>query len=171
MPRIDFILAVDRDPLNIDSFSFPPFLPPPHGMKLAASLLGLIGALTVAHAALMPRASPTPCSQRYVCPTPVPYPQTPDTGDSPGPNRFKCRIGQSAGDPNFAFCVYEKNTGNLVGSTPSNIQGFCWEKGMPNPECASQPGRRALPTRHPNTGADQPVPGDKVAIKRFSRRE
>jgi hypothetical protein len=59
---------------------------------------------------LVARTSPQPCSQRYVCPTPRPYDpaQFPDTGDDPGSTRFKCRIGYSPGDPNFAFCIYEK---------------------------------------------------------------
>jgi len=61
---------------------------------------------------LLPRTSPspTPCPQRYVCPEPKPYPGVEDTGDDPGPGRFKCRIGRSVSDPNFAFCIYEKVT-------------------------------------------------------------
>ncbi|KAH6903424.1 hypothetical protein BKA70DRAFT_1194429 [Coprinopsis sp. MPI-PUGE-AT-0042] len=135
-------------------------------MKISVSLVCLLSALGMTRAALAPRASPTPCTQRYVCPTPLPYPGTPGTGDNPGPDRFKCRIGQSRSDPNFAFCIYEKNTGTLVASTPSGIVSLCWNSGMANPQCASPPGRRALPTRL-LSGANQPVPGDKVVMRRF----
>ncbi|KAJ2911711.1 hypothetical protein MD484_g8703, partial [Candolleomyces efflorescens] len=116
---------------------------------------------------LAPRvqASPQPCAQRYVCPEPRPYPNTPDTGDDPGPTRFKCRIGQSANDANFAFCIYEKDTGTLVGATPSGIQSLCWESGMPNPACPN-PARRALPVRR---NADPQQLADHVLMERFSK--
>ena len=32
----------------------------------------------------------------------------PDSGIEPGEGLFKCRIGSSTVDPNFAFCFYEK---------------------------------------------------------------
>ena len=75
---------------------------------LAAFVAQVVATPTPASPALVPRSSPQPCQQRYVCPEPRPYPDTPDTGDDPGPTRFKCRIGSSVSDPNFAFCIYEK---------------------------------------------------------------
>ena len=48
------------------------------------------------------------CNQKYVCHLPVPFPGVPDTGDDPGLDNFKCRIGTSDNDPNFAFCIYNK---------------------------------------------------------------
>ena len=77
-------------------------------MKYLTLFFACISTIGAVNAALMPRASPTPCAQNYVCPTPKPYPDVADTGDDPGPTRFKCRIGQSVSDPNFAFCIYEK---------------------------------------------------------------
>jgi hypothetical protein len=56
-------------------------------------------------------ASPTPCSQNYVCPQPIAYPGVADTGDVPPVDQFKCRIGSSSSDPNFAFCYYNKVNG------------------------------------------------------------
>ncbi|KAJ2919057.1 hypothetical protein MD484_g1338, partial [Candolleomyces efflorescens] len=140
-------------------------------LAILGTLAGLIGQAaatptpTVPH--LAARASPQPCEQRYVCPEPKPYDpaQFPDTGNDPGPTRFKCRIGWSVSDPNFAFCIYEKDTGNLVGSTPSGIEGLCWERGIPNPECPN-PARRALPVRR---NADLQLPADHVLIERFSK--
>ncbi|KAJ3544633.1 hypothetical protein NMY22_g2714 [Coprinellus aureogranulatus] len=133
---------------------------------------------------LVPRASPQPCPQRYVCPEPRPYPNTPDTGDDPGPGRFKCRIGFSSSDPNFAFCIYEKvssslsskrlnpdsleqDTGNLVASTPSGVQALCWVSGMPNPECTTLSRRRAIPIR-PRLPEPQ-QPGSPVIMERFAK--
>ncbi|KAJ3532424.1 hypothetical protein NMY22_g7752 [Coprinellus aureogranulatus] len=117
---------------------------------------------------LTPRASPQPCPQRYVCPEPKPYPDMADTGDGPGPDRYKCRIGSSVSDPNFAFCIYEKNTGNLVGSTPSGIEGLCWERGMPNPQCANPSRRRrAIPIRPSLAEPQQAAPP--VIMERFAK--
>jgi hypothetical protein len=118
---------------------------------------------------LLPRQSPQPCPQAYVCPEPRPYPNTPETGDDPGPNRFKCRIGQSASDPNFAFCIYEKNTGNLVVSTPSGLENVCWERGMPNPACPiTQTRKRGVPKRHIPSS---PRPAARsVDIARFAKK-
>ncbi|TEB33301.1 hypothetical protein FA13DRAFT_1813006 [Coprinellus micaceus] len=134
---------------------------------IAFAAVSQVGATPTRPGALLPRASPPPCSQRYVCPEPRPYPDTPDSGDDPGPDRFKCRIGWSVSDPNFAFCIYEKNTGNLVGSTPGGIQGLCWDKGMPNPECPTPARRRALPVR-PRLAVTQQAAGS-VVVGRFSK--
>ncbi|RXW14707.1 hypothetical protein EST38_g11143 [Candolleomyces aberdarensis] len=138
-------------------------------------ILAILGALAAfasqasanpTYPALVPRASPQPCPQRYVCPEPKPYPNTPDTGDDPGPDRFKCRIGQSAGDPNFAFCIYEKETGNLAGSTPTGLESICWDRGTPNPEC-SVPSRRALPVRRRSAEPQQLA--SPVSMERFAK--
>ncbi|KAJ2932358.1 hypothetical protein H1R20_g4762, partial [Candolleomyces eurysporus] len=138
-------------------------------------LLAILGALaafatqasaTPTSPALVPRTSPQPCAQRYVCPEPRPYPNTPDTGDDPGPTRFKCRIGSSVSDPNFAFCIYEKDTGALVGSTPGGIEGLCWERGMPNPQCTMTL-RRALPVRRRSAEPQQLA--SPVLMERFAK--
>ncbi len=57
-----------------------------------------------------PLTSPTPCPRNFVCPEPRPYDlaQSPETGDVPPVGQFKSRIGWSIGDPNFAFCYYNK---------------------------------------------------------------
>ncbi|KAJ2915891.1 hypothetical protein MD484_g4496, partial [Candolleomyces efflorescens] len=140
-------------------------------LAILGTLAGLVaqGAATPSPTTpkLVARASPQPCAQRYVCPEPRPYPDTPDTGDDPGPTRYKCRIGSSVSDPNFAFCIYEKDTGNLVGSTPSGIEGLCWESGMPNPACAVTPARRALPVRRRSAEPQQLA--DPVLMERFSK--
>ncbi|KAJ3540991.1 hypothetical protein NMY22_g4071 [Coprinellus aureogranulatus] len=148
-------------------------------MRSPLNLLVAAAVLLVSHAdasptqvlgrELMPRSSPQPCPQRYVCPEPRPFPNFPESGDNPGPDRFKCRIGTSISDPNFAFCIYEKvtsssssvstrtslligmsfqqNTGNLVGATPSGVRALCWERGIPNPQCDNPSRRRAVPIR------------------------
>ena len=78
-------------------------------MRIIISLCAILLSVSpVLGRARVPRASPSPCTQAYVCPEPRPYPGYPDTGNEPGPGRFKCRIGSSSSDPNFAFCIYEK---------------------------------------------------------------
>ncbi|EJD42670.1 hypothetical protein AURDEDRAFT_168193 [Auricularia subglabra TFB-10046 SS5] len=119
---------------------------------------------------LAPRASPQPCAQAYVCPQPVPYPNVPDTGALPGPNEFKCRIGQSGSDADFAFCYYSKDTGTLLRSTPGGIEGLCWTSGMANPQCA--PGRRRTVPRRPPPVVrhEDDVPAPRVSMGRFFPR-
>jgi hypothetical protein len=117
---------------------------------------------------LIPRQSPQPCTQAYVCPEPRPYPNTPDSGDDPGPGNFKCRIGASSSDPNFAFCIYEKATGNRVGSTPPGIVEICWQRGMPNPACAAPARKRGIPRRRAPL-SPRPI-ARSVNMAKFSKR-
>ncbi|KAF6748217.1 hypothetical protein DFP72DRAFT_1049717 [Ephemerocybe angulata] len=63
-----------------------------------------------------------------------PTPQIPETTQGPGAGHFKCRIGTSTNDPNFAFCIYEKVCAGWLSrqSTPPGILSIC-PASVPNP--------------------------------------